>query len=136
MTPTSEELLEALPDTFRYTQALERISERQLRRLIADGQVTAMSRGLHRKSDWHGDEDLIEIAAKSPRATICLRSGPGPARADRRHPRRDRHRHPARLMDTRDPCTRQVAALRSRHLRDRPGSDRHRGWPQHRALLR
>lgn len=74
MTPTSEELLEALPDTFRYTQALERISERQLRRLIADGQVTAMSRGLHRKSDWHGDEDLIEIAAKSPRATICRRS--------------------------------------------------------------
>jgi predicted transcriptional regulator of viral defense system len=31
-------------------------------------------RGLYRKSDWHGDQDLAEIAAKSPRATIALRS--------------------------------------------------------------
>lgn len=71
---TSDELLAALPDTFRYAEALERISERQLRRLIEDGQVTAMSRGLYRKSEWFGDEDLIEIAARSPDATICLRS--------------------------------------------------------------
>ena len=33
-----------------------------------------MSRGLYRKSNWLGDADLIEIAAKSPHSTICLRS--------------------------------------------------------------
>lgn len=71
---TRDELLATLPDTFRHAEALERISERQLRRLIEDGRVTAMSRGLYRKSEWFGDEDLIEIAARSPDATICLRS--------------------------------------------------------------
>lgn len=74
MESTSDELLAALPDTFRYAEALDRISERQLRRLVDTGQIAMMSRGLYRKSDWHGDEDLIEIAAKSRRATICLRS--------------------------------------------------------------
>jgi hypothetical protein len=63
--PTSDELLAELPDTFRYSEALERISERQLRRLLSDGQITALARGLYRKSDWLGDDDLIEIAALS-----------------------------------------------------------------------
>ena len=72
--PTIDELLDELPDTFRYSEALEQISERQLRRLLADGRITAVSRGLYRKSDWLGDDGLIEIAAKSPQATICLRS--------------------------------------------------------------
>lgn len=71
---TTDELLAALPDTFRHAEALERMSERQLRRLTDAGQVIAISRGLYRKSDWFGDEDLIEIAARSPDATICLRS--------------------------------------------------------------
>ena len=74
MAPTIEELLASLPDTFRYSEALEHISERQLRRLIAGGSIVPLSRGLYRKSDWLGDEDLIEIAAKAPHATICLRS--------------------------------------------------------------
>lgn len=74
MASISGELIAELPDTFRYSEALEHISERQLRRLIAEGQITALSRGLYRKSDWLGDDDLIEIASKSPRATLCLRS--------------------------------------------------------------
>lgn len=74
MAPTSDELLAELPDTFRYSEALERISERQLRRLLSEGQIMALARGLYRKSDWLGDDDLIEIAAKSAQATICLRS--------------------------------------------------------------
>ncbi len=74
MAQTTDELLASLPDTFRYSQALEHISERQLRRLVKDGRVIAVSRGLYRKSDWRGDEDLTEIAAKAPRATLCLRS--------------------------------------------------------------
>jgi hypothetical protein len=74
MAPTSDEPLASLPETFRYSEALDHISERRLRRLIDDGSVTALSRGLYRRSDWFGDEDLIEIAAKAPRATLCLRS--------------------------------------------------------------
>jgi predicted transcriptional regulator of viral defense system len=74
MAQTTDELLASLPDTFRYSEALEHISERQLRRLVNDGKVIALSRGLYRKSDWLGDEDLIEIAIKAPRATLCLRS--------------------------------------------------------------
>jgi len=74
MGSTPEALLSELPETFRYTEALTHISERQLRRLVADGHIIALSRGLYRKSDWHGDEDLIEIAAKAARATLCLRS--------------------------------------------------------------
>ncbi|TCC32187.1 type IV toxin-antitoxin system AbiEi family antitoxin domain-containing protein [Kribbella sindirgiensis] len=72
--PTIDELLAELPDTFRYSEALEQISERQLRRLLADGRITPVSRGLYRKSEWLGDDGLIEIASKSPQATICLRS--------------------------------------------------------------
>lgn len=74
MAQASDELLASLPDTFRYSEALDHVSERQLRRLIDDGHIIAVSRGLYRKSDWLGDEDLIEIAAKAPLATLCLRS--------------------------------------------------------------
>lgn len=74
MAPTSDELLASLPETFRYFEALDHISERQFRRLKDDGRIIALSRGLYRKSDWLGDEDLIEIAAKAPQATLCLRA--------------------------------------------------------------
>jgi predicted transcriptional regulator of viral defense system len=66
--------LSSLPDTFRFSEALDRINERQLRHLINDGRITPLARGLYRKSTWSGDEDLIEIAAKSKQATIALRS--------------------------------------------------------------
>jgi predicted transcriptional regulator of viral defense system len=74
MAQTTDGMLAGLPDTFRYSEALEHISERQLRRLVRDGKVIALSRGLYRKTEWLGDEDLIAIAAKAPRATLCLRS--------------------------------------------------------------
>ncbi len=74
MPATTDELLAALPDTFRYSDALESVSERQFRRLIAEGRITALARGLYSKSEDLGDEDLIEIAAKSPHATLCMRS--------------------------------------------------------------
>lgn len=74
MAGKTESSLDALPDTFRYSEALGWINERQLRRLIADGQIIHLARGLFRKSEWHGDEDLIEISLKAPRATICMRS--------------------------------------------------------------
>lgn len=74
MAPTNREMLSRLPEAFRYSTAVEHISERQFRRLIDDGSIIALSRGLYRKSDWLGDENLIEIAIKAPRATVCLRS--------------------------------------------------------------
>jgi len=74
VTTARRELLATLPPMFRYSEALEHMSERQFRSLIAEGAITTISRGLYTKADWLGDEDLIEIAAKSPHATICLRS--------------------------------------------------------------
>ena len=74
MASTGDELLAGLPETFRYSEALDHITERQLRRFIGDGSIIALSRGLYRKSDWLGDEDLIELAARAPKATLCLRS--------------------------------------------------------------
>lgn len=74
MTSTASVLLAMLPDTFRYSDARERLNERQFRSLIESGQITAISRGLYRKADSIGDDDLLEIAAKAPMATICLRS--------------------------------------------------------------
>ena len=74
MAPASDALLASLPGTFRYSEALHHISERQLRKLIGEGSIIALARGLYRKRDWLGDEDLIEIAAKASQATLCLRS--------------------------------------------------------------
>ncbi|MDR1999384.1 MAG: hypothetical protein LBQ06_05515 [Frankiaceae bacterium] len=71
---TGEDALASLPDTFRHGEALQHVTERQLRSLIASQDVIALARGLYRKADWIGDEDLIEIAAKTPHATLCLRS--------------------------------------------------------------
>lgn len=73
MTSAASALLAMLPDTFRYSDAREQLNERQFRSLIQSGQITAISRGLYRKADSIGD-DLLEIAAKAPMATICLRS--------------------------------------------------------------
>lgn len=74
MTSEPQKLLAVLPETFRYSDALERISERQLRNLITHGDIEAISRGLYRKADAIGGDDLLEIAAKSAAATLCLRS--------------------------------------------------------------
>lgn len=74
MSETTDESLAALPDTFRYSDALKHVSERQLRRLVAEGRLTALARGLYAKGEELGDEDLIEIAAKSPHATLCMLS--------------------------------------------------------------
>ena len=71
---SESDLLSTLPDTFRFGEALERINERQFRRLLSEGRITRLARGIYRKTSWTGDDDLVEIAAKSTRATIALRS--------------------------------------------------------------
>lgn len=72
--PSANERLARLPESFRYTEALEHLSERQLRRLLDDGDIIKIARGLFRKAEAIGDDDLTEIADRSPRATLCLRS--------------------------------------------------------------
>jgi hypothetical protein len=66
--------LESLPTTFTYTDAREILNERRLRNLIAHGLIVRLNRGLYRKAEADGDDDLIEIAARRPAATLCLRS--------------------------------------------------------------
>jgi predicted transcriptional regulator of viral defense system len=74
MADPDADLLGKMPDTFRFSEALEHINKRQFYNLLDSGRITPIARGLYRKSDWHGDEDLIEIASSAPRATIALRS--------------------------------------------------------------
>lgn len=70
----TDDLLARLPPTFRSAEALEHITKRQLQTLRLDGRITPIARGLYRKSDWYGDEELVEIASAAPNATIALRS--------------------------------------------------------------
>lgn len=66
--------LASLPDTFRHAQARDLINDRQLRALLAEGVIERLARGLYRKTDAGGDGELAAIAAKSPLATLCLRT--------------------------------------------------------------
>jgi predicted transcriptional regulator of viral defense system len=70
----TDDALSRLPATFRSSEALEHITKRQLQNLRLDGRITPIARGLYRKSDWYGDEEIVEIASAAPHATIALRS--------------------------------------------------------------
>lgn len=69
-----DERLDVLPDVFHYTEAVQRVGERALRALVASGAIVPLARGVYRKGAVLGDDNLIEIAARSPRATLCLRT--------------------------------------------------------------
>ena len=69
-----EQALQRLPSTFRYSEARALMNERRFRDLLAQHLIIRLNRGLYRKADAAGDEDLIEIAAQRPRATLCLRT--------------------------------------------------------------
>lgn len=71
---TSFDALSAMPDTFRFSEALEHMNRRQFYNLRDEGRIVQIARGLYRKSTWYGDEDLAEISSASPHATIALRS--------------------------------------------------------------
>ncbi|MDM1898064.1 hypothetical protein PP299_04570 [Mycobacteroides abscessus] len=70
----AQDQLLGLPDTFRFTEALQHMNERKFRALLASMAIVKISRGLYRKADVIGDEDLMQIAARSPHATLALRS--------------------------------------------------------------
>lgn len=63
-----------IPATFTYAEAAHfGVSRRGLRRLQATGAVERIGRGLYRRTDEEPvDLDLIEIAAKADRSTLCL----------------------------------------------------------------
>lgn len=68
------EALERLPATFRYSDARQLMNERRFRDLVAHHQIVRLSRGLYRRADAPEPEELREIVAHRPRATLCLRS--------------------------------------------------------------
>lgn len=76
MTRESAAAFSALPETFSFAEAIRRgVSRRRLQRLVADGLVERIARGLYRHTDAElADHDLIEIAAKAHRPTLCLLS--------------------------------------------------------------
>lgn len=72
----NDQLPSKLPAVFRWLQAREAgISDRRLARLVTDGLVERVGPGVYRRSDAPpADLDLVEVAASSTRATLCLGS--------------------------------------------------------------
>lgn len=65
----------SLPELFSYTDALGAgLSDRQLRALTDVGVIEKIGRGLFATAMLDADPDLIEVAFRSPRATMCLTS--------------------------------------------------------------
>lgn len=69
-----EELL-SRPEAFRAADARAAgINSHALRQLLDAGRLIQLSRGLYMPADSDGDPDLLEIAMRAPRATLCLTS--------------------------------------------------------------
>lgn len=70
------ELLRALPPAFTFAQARQGgLSERNLRELRELGRLETLARGIYLRSDAAAaDADLLQVAARTPEATLCLRS--------------------------------------------------------------
>jgi predicted transcriptional regulator of viral defense system len=62
-----------LPDVFTYGEARRLgITDRQIYGLRDRGEIEQLGRGLYRQAGSSADPDLLEIAARAPRATLCL----------------------------------------------------------------
>jgi predicted transcriptional regulator of viral defense system len=74
MSSTGEGLREILGDTFTHREARAAgVSDRRLYRLRDAGEVVALGGGLYRWADAPpADDDLVEIAGRVPRGTLCL----------------------------------------------------------------
>lgn len=66
----------SLPEPFTYAQALEAgLSKHHFYQLRDEGEIQLLARGLYlRASSDIADIDLVEIAMRSPQATLCLTS--------------------------------------------------------------
>lgn len=68
-------ILDQLPPVFTRAQAQQAgASKRQIYEWRDGGKIDVLGRGLFLRAGTPGDPDLIEIAARAPNATICLRS--------------------------------------------------------------
>lgn len=101
--PSQRSLLAALPGTFSYTDArMAGLSDRRLYALRDAGLIEQLGRGLFQLAETadDADPDLLEIAHRTPQATLCLSTALArhglsdaiPARIDVALPRG--HRHP------------------------------------------
>jgi predicted transcriptional regulator of viral defense system len=64
-----------LPELFSYTDARRHgLSDRQIRNLSEQGMIERIGRGLFGTTTLDADPDLIEVAFRSERATMCLTS--------------------------------------------------------------
>lgn len=64
-----------LPELFSYTDARRHgLSDRQLRNLSEQGAIERIGRGLFSTTTLDADPELIEVAFRSERATMCLTS--------------------------------------------------------------
>jgi Transcriptional regulator, AbiEi antitoxin len=93
-----------LPSVFSYTEGRAAgLSNRQLYELRDAGKIEQLGRGLYRRPTSAGDanSDLLEIAHRAPRATLCSTTALArhdlsdaiPARIDVALPRGQRHPH-------------------------------------------
>lgn len=73
---TTDQAEASLPIAFTWGEARGRgLSERRIRQLREQGTIELLTRGLYLRSDAPPDEaDLLQVAAKAPQATLCLRS--------------------------------------------------------------
>lgn len=73
---TATDLRVALGDTFTYGEAKQaHVSDRRLYRMRDAGEVIALGGGVYRWANAPAvDTDLVEIAERVPRATLCLES--------------------------------------------------------------
>ncbi len=71
---SSDTLRDRLGELFTYTEAIDAgMSRRRLYALRDEGDITPLGGGLYRWADAApADLDLIEIAERAPRATLCL----------------------------------------------------------------
>jgi hypothetical protein len=74
MTDADDELRGVLGDTFTYSEARAAgVSDKRLYGLRDAGEIAALGGGLYRwATATPADDDLVEIAERVPRATLCL----------------------------------------------------------------
>ncbi len=73
---SAPDILSMLPCTFTYREGRAAgLSEHHVRRLVAEGRLERLGRGIYHQSEVLSlDEDLTLIAAAAPDATLCLLS--------------------------------------------------------------
>jgi predicted transcriptional regulator of viral defense system len=75
--PPGSSTLGDIPATFTYTEALASgLTDRSLAQLRDSGDIEQISRGLYRRTDAEpgADWNLLEVAHRAPRGTLCLSS--------------------------------------------------------------